>query len=631
MRLLVAFILPLLGIAEAFADKPLPQDTARMEKKRRDWFDWNRRTLAGAYDKVGEKDPKWDNAAHETLELAARMFSNQVDPVITFRDIATPAQAAIDAGCRDPLIGFLYVRTQPRKNDAQIRRFKEAIKAFAASHYPAWRRAAALTISRPAVFRPGPKSDAFRKEAQAVFDRALALLPESVATDERNEFWELMTFNTLLSIQSANRWLGMDAPAALNKVDAELAKCPELKGLRLYFRGNAWFHYGWEARTKAFAPNVPAGGFESLEERLAIAKKALEEAWELRPDSETATKLLEIDKAIGGDREVMNHWFERAMQADGDNRGACWSKLDWLDPKWHGSVDEMLAFGRQCRDTKNWWAGITLLCADAHWRIAGMPGNNQNKYLALPEVWADIQSVYDEYLKHHPVDDIARNKFAIFCYLSAHYREAEVQYVALGDHLQQWSEFPYVPLNELKQNRERNARIVLGKEGRITFPGWHFVGGTNKDGEWRINVPVGAPHQEKPGILGADASHVWNCSAGGITYGIRILNLPPALRNDSPERVLDALRSVVAKERGAQPRNLRDTLLAARPAQEYDVDAPGLKPMQLRVKTIVIGTWLYELSVTASKSDVSGSAAREFFDSFAFQPTAKQSPDATEP
>ena len=124
-----------------------------------------------------------------------------------------------------------------------------------------------------------------------------------------------------------------------------------------------------------------------------------------------------------------------------------------------------------------------------------MPGSDQNKYLALPEVWADIQSVYDEYLKHHPEDDIARSKFAMFCYLSAHYREAEVQYVALGDHLPQWSEFPYVPLNELKQNRERNARIVLGKEGRITFPGWHFVGGTNDDGEWHINVPVGAPHQ----------------------------------------------------------------------------------------------------------------------------------------
>ena len=50
-------------------------------------------------------------------------------------------------------------------------------------------------------------------------------------------------------------------------------------------------------------------------------------------------------------------------------------------------------------------------------------GSDQNKYLALPKVWADIQSVYDEYLKHHPDDEIARNKYAMFCHLSTHWRE----------------------------------------------------------------------------------------------------------------------------------------------------------------------------------------------------------------
>jgi hypothetical protein len=433
-------------------------------------------------------------------------------------------------------------------------------------------------------------------------------------------------------VTRGHRTLGVPAEAAYERVDAGLARVTGAKFLRLIYHGSFWLGYGWEARTQAFAPAVPEEGFNTLEKRLAIAREAYQDAWKLQPGSgNVAREFLEIDKAVGGDRATMELWFERAMKADGDDRAACWSKLDWLDPKWHGSVEDMLAFGRACRDTKNSRTGITLLVADAHWRIAGKPGQNQNKYLALPEVWADIQSVYDEYLKHHPVDDVARSKFATFCHLSAHYREAEVQYVALGDHLTQWSEFPYVPLNQLKQGRERNAKIVLGKEGRITFPGWHFVGGTNDDGEWHVNIPVGAKRQEKPGILGADASHVWNCSADGITYGIRVLSLPPALRNDSPERVLEAARSVVAEERGAQPRNLSDTLLAARPAQEYDVYAPGLKPMQLRVKTIVIGTWLYELSVTASKSDVTGGAAREFFDSFAFQPKAKPSLDAREP
>jgi hypothetical protein len=260
--------------------------------------------------------------------------------------------------------------------------------------------------------------------------------------------------------------------AAYERADAKMANIPELEEMRLMVRGSFWFDYGWEARTEAFAPAVPADGFQLLEGRHGVARKAFEEAWKLRPDNEyVAVRLLEIDKSIGGDRANMELWFDRAMKANGDSRRACWSKLDWLDPKWHGTPEEMLAFGRRCRDTKNWRAGITLLCADAHWRIAGMSGESQTKYLASPAVWADIQSVYDEYLKHHPVDDVARNKFATFCYLSAHYREAEVQYVALGDRITQWSEMPYVPLNQLKRNREHNARIVLGKAGRITFPG----------------------------------------------------------------------------------------------------------------------------------------------------------------
>ena len=332
---------------------------------------------------------------------------------------------------------------------------------------------------------------------------------------------------------------------------------------------------------------------------------------------------IDIDKTIGGDRATMELWFDRAMKANGDQRNACHTKLDWLDPKWHGTLEEMLAFGRACRDTKNWRAGITLLVADAHWRIAAYAGKNQTKYLALPEVWADIQSVYDEYLKHYPMDNIARSKFATFCYLSSHWRQAEVQYVALGDRLTQWSESPYVPLIQLKENRERNARVVMEKEGRISFPGWHFVGSTYDEGEWRASTPAHVNHQEKPGVLGGEPINSWSCGVDGINYQIRLLGAPPEVRKEGPERSLEWARAVVAKERGIQPGDVRDTLLAARPAKEYDLELPGPRPTHLRVKTIVLGKWIYELSVTARKSDTTGRSATEFFDSFAFQPPAK--------
>jgi hypothetical protein len=138
-------------------------------------------------------------------------------------------------------------------------------------------------------------------------------------------------FKVGLDLIRGYRTLGVDALSAYERVDAKLASIPELKSLRLRVRGSFYMGYGWEARTKAFAPMVPRGGFETFETRLEIARKALEEAWEIRPDTETAANLLDIDKSIGGNRATMELWFDRAMKADGDNRNACWSKLDWLD------------------------------------------------------------------------------------------------------------------------------------------------------------------------------------------------------------------------------------------------------------------------------------------------------------
>ena len=615
-------------------DKAIPQDMAKAAKRDRERMEWHFRTSVGAYNKIGKKDPRWDDLARKAVDLAVRS-SFETGGKVTFLEVNRAAKAAVDAGCDDPLVAMLYAQTSDASgafgSENRIRRRRDATRTYAASRYPAFRRAGSLESFARGLLSVEAPDDAARKEIEADLDASLALLAEGAKSDEHNGFWVDKWHDTVIGVIKDYRKLGVAPEAAYERADAKMANIPELEEMRLMVRGSFWFDYGWEARTAGFALYVPAGGFQSLEERLGVAKKAFEEAWKFRPENEyVAVQLMDIDKSIEGDRADMELWFDRAMKADCDSRRACWTKLDWLDPKWHGTLEEMLVFGRQCRDTKNWKAGITLLCADAHWRIAGKPGQNQNKYLALPEVWSDIQPVYDEYLKHHPEDYIARSKFATFCYLSAHYRDAEVQYVALGEHLQQWSEFPNVPLDQLKQLRDHNARIVLGKEGRITFPGWHFVGGTNQEGQWRVNIPVEATRQEKPGILGAKASQVCHCSANGITYAIRVVRFPPALRNDRTERVLDAARSVVAKERGAEPRNLRDTMLAARPAQEYDVDLSGPNAMRLRVKTIVIGTRLYELSVTASKNDVTGGAAREFFDSFAFQPKAKSSADSSE-
>src|SRR5262249_484341 len=160
---------------------------------------------------------------------------------------------------------------------------------------------------------------------------------------------------------------GGNRKKAFDRVDAELAKVPGLEAVRLTAKGHFFKDYAWEARGSGYANTVTEEGARKMHERLAISRKALVQPWALQPAlGETANQMLGVILGQGGSRAEMEKWFERAMKADNNNSLACWSKLQWLDPKWYGTQEEMLEFGRACRDTKNWRGGLPLILAEAH-------------------------------------------------------------------------------------------------------------------------------------------------------------------------------------------------------------------------------------------------------------------------
>jgi hypothetical protein len=95
---------------------------------------------------------------------------------------------------------------------------------------------------------------------------------------------------------------------------------------------------------------------------------------------------------------------------------------------------------------------------------AGMPFGPEEraKYLSSPEVWSEITSVYDEYLKHYPSNHAARSKYASLAFNAAHDPEAHAQFEALGDRLATWS-YQSLPLEALKRMRDQAARVVAGR------------------------------------------------------------------------------------------------------------------------------------------------------------------------
>ncbi len=266
-------------------------------------------------------------------------------------------------------------------------------------------------------------------------------------------------FDTPLIVLAGHRRLGMEAEAAFQRVDAVLARISALKGIRLQVRAQFLINYAWEARGNGFANTVAEEGWKKFRERLEEAREAIERSWALKPnDPRTATLMLMVEKGIGGDRDEMEKWFERAMKADGDFKLACVAKLDWLDPKWHGSLKDMLAFGRACRDTGNWRAGITLLLPDAHFRAGQhLSKEERTKYYHSEEVRHDLQTAYDEYLRHYPDYYVDRSRYAALCYTCGLLLESDRQFKLLGNFV---VGSPHYPLDWMKQVRAYVASVA---------------------------------------------------------------------------------------------------------------------------------------------------------------------------
>ena len=445
------------------AEKPIPQDPAFMRKRSQDWLAWNRATLGDAYAKVGKKDARWDKPAREALDLAARMYSLQVDPFVTPGEIHTSARQAVDAGCDDPLILYVYAQTSiiPNfpGNEEFIRRVLRASDALMASPHSPFRKASALEKAtllkgRQVTLQSPPDQIGV---VEAGLDGLFDLLAQSVKVDPRGEFWEARWYDTLKSALAEYRRLNADSKKAFDRFDAKLAEVSGIEPLRLALKGRYFVDWGWEARTDAFAPMVSEKQFQTFEARLTEARATLEAAYKLNPKQPcVAQTMMSVELGIGrGDRDAMELWFERALELNPDDQKACWAKLNWLEPKWYGSEDnkDSLAFGKACVETKNWKSGITLLVAQAissHGWSLPKDNDESGRYFFQTENWNPIAGVYDEYFKYYPNDSVELSRFAYLAYQANRTRIAQQTFGKVGDNLTTWGGSPYVPLDRLK-------------------------------------------------------------------------------------------------------------------------------------------------------------------------------------
>jgi len=375
------------------------------EAARQNRLDWNLKTLVGAYEDNGDTDAKWDESATNALTEFARARASVTDadePVAEI--ISTNVAAAVHAGCDDPMINYLFIKyamAQTNSKEAFVKAFSKMAKDMNQSGYPPIRKfyAAARTLDQ-IFYAYGTNS--FRQpvetETMPLLNNSLnaTLADKTMPAQEAYEVADL-----ILSLMGGGTNFYEQTYHCVEKPLFE--NWPEADTTWL-LKGSAYIHMAWDARGNGYADTVSDEAGKLFDERLATAEDALEHAWKLNPkDLKIPLQMMSVMLGQGGGRDRMELWFNRAMELDPNNYTACHDKLYYLEPKWYGSDEDQLAFGRECVQSKKWGGQVPLILVDAHvWINARLDKSEQAAYWKRTDVWADIQSAYDRFFELNP-------------------------------------------------------------------------------------------------------------------------------------------------------------------------------------------------------------------------------------
>lgn len=367
---------------------------------------WNMETLVGAYLNTGERDERWNEPATNLLARFALIRSSKEDiddtQLILLR---ADAREAVGNGCKDPLVLYLYARYAapelPGATEESIAdAFRKAAEAMKDTRYPPIRhfyiylRAAENLWTARKGNDAWPEVSVYRQMAGGYLTGALKDpdIPQEEVLEACRDFSTVVKDNP---VQFNRMW---------QPIEAELVQhWPDQAFVHL-LQGTARITAAWNARGGGYANKVTQEGWTGFATNLALATKSLETAWKLDPNNaEIAAEMMRVELGEGKGIERLNLWFNRAMNVSSNYYRACETKLLYLDPKWYGSPQAMLEFGRECVASEKWGGNVPLILMDAHRSLSRYAADEgMTNYWRQPSVWRDIKSSFDRFFALNP-------------------------------------------------------------------------------------------------------------------------------------------------------------------------------------------------------------------------------------
>jgi len=419
MKLAKSTLLMCLAVS-AMAGFLLLEVTGCKQDPKKQRLTWNLKTLVDAYQKAGHTNPKWDEPAKRALTEFARVRSQCTESNESWGwIIATNCESAVQAGCDDPMVKYLFIRfalDQTNSKEVFLKAYCQTAKDMQKSAYPPVRKFYAASWALDQICYTYGTNTA----NQPIWSEITPLIGQNIEAALNDK---TMSAREAYEIASkALYWVSGDTnnyQQAYRCVEKPLFENWPDAYTSWLLKGEAYLQICWQGRGGGYANKVSEQGWKLFFERLAVAENALTNAWRINStDAQIPTIMIRVDEGRQKSRDDMEFWFSRAMALNPDNYQACEYKLHYLYPQWYGSRDDMIAFGKECVSSKTWDGTVPLILSDAHreyWLYLEDPAEKTN-YWKQPDVWPDIQASFTRFFDLNPNATRYYHNYAWYAY-----------------------------------------------------------------------------------------------------------------------------------------------------------------------------------------------------------------------
>ena len=374
---------------------------------------WALQALLRGYESTGRTNALWDDKvrrAFDAFTLYTRVGTTN------WPALQKELAAAVATGCDDPMIQYMRVRysEETASNEKFAAEFLQAHEAMQKSqHHPIFKFFAGIRTA--GSLRTANKNSP-RGDIVAVFMADLVDLVRDTNAPVKEIF---QSVGMLFEHSTDKRWIASVMTMLQPELESRHGQTEEW----LVLLGRVEIDRAWGDRGGSYAYKVTDEGWKGFSEHLHKAEAALNKAWELNPTNAfTAYQMMRLELGQGRSMSRMRTWFLRAMTLATNYYDAAWLMAYYLEPRWHGSEEQALAFGRSCVASKEWGGRVPLVLHYLHESLAKYNQlSNSPAYWQRPQVWPDVKSSFDKFFVLNPDDHSYRHDYARAAYYCGQY------------------------------------------------------------------------------------------------------------------------------------------------------------------------------------------------------------------